>query len=349
MINTENDSKIRTRPCPNCYLCGIPGEVLYEKVKDCIFGTPGEWSLKKCSNHDCGLIWLDPVPIKEDLGKAYRNYYLHEDVDTCEASRPQVLENIKNGIIYGTSGIEYPSKRGAAFYLGEALSRFDIFREMIADSLKWIDNSGKGRILDIGCGSGKFLLQMKRLGWDAVGIDLDLKGARLSKAKGLEVYQGILEEMSFPEKSFDVITLIHVIEHLEDPLQTLKESRKYLKKGGKLVIVTPNSDSVGAKYFGINWRGWEVPRHSYVFSPQMIEKIVEKSGFRKLVIKTLSRSARYIWKESGYIKNGSSYRLTLEVGGTFFWLFEHLLLRFRPHVGEEVLLIATDRSSEEGG
>lgn len=64
------------------------------------------------------------------------------------------------------------------------------------------------------CGYGKFLLQMKRLGLDVAGIDLDSEGVRLEKQKGLEAYIGSMEEMSFPEKSFDMITFIHVIKHL---------------------------------------------------------------------------------------------------------------------------------------
>jgi hypothetical protein len=64
-------------PCPNCYLCGTGGEPLYEGLKDRLFNAPGEWNLKRCPNPECGLLWLDPMPLEEDIGMAYETYFTH--------------------------------------------------------------------------------------------------------------------------------------------------------------------------------------------------------------------------------------------------------------------------------
>ena len=77
MIDKDNTSKIRVRACSDCYVCGSVGKMFYHDLRDRIFGTPGEWNVRKCPNPECGLMWLDPMPVKEDIGKAYQNYYTH--------------------------------------------------------------------------------------------------------------------------------------------------------------------------------------------------------------------------------------------------------------------------------
>lgn len=79
MTIQQIETTIRTRPYPNCYLCSTLGKPLYQGLKDCLFGAAGEWNLKKCPNPECGLVWLDPMPIEEDIHKAYQNYYTHQD------------------------------------------------------------------------------------------------------------------------------------------------------------------------------------------------------------------------------------------------------------------------------
>ena len=68
---------IRHRPCPRYVLCGTQGRPLYGALRDRLFGAPGEWDLKQCPDSGCGLIWLDPMPVKEDIALAYQLYYTH--------------------------------------------------------------------------------------------------------------------------------------------------------------------------------------------------------------------------------------------------------------------------------
>src|SRR5437867_2712472 len=70
---------IRTIPRPNCHLCGGPGQILHEKVKDFMIESSEEWTIKKCVRADCGLLWLDPFPLEEDLPLAYQKYYTHSE------------------------------------------------------------------------------------------------------------------------------------------------------------------------------------------------------------------------------------------------------------------------------
>src|ERR1700704_6417907 len=71
--------QIRSRPCPSCYVCGAKGDSLYHDLKDRYFAAPGVWNIRKCRNAGCGHAWLDPMPIEEDIGKAYETYFTHAD------------------------------------------------------------------------------------------------------------------------------------------------------------------------------------------------------------------------------------------------------------------------------
>jgi hypothetical protein len=75
----QSDNKIRTYSIKNCYICGSQGELLYQDLKDRIFSAPGKWNFLKCPNFECGLMWLDPMPLKEDIFRAYQNYFTHKD------------------------------------------------------------------------------------------------------------------------------------------------------------------------------------------------------------------------------------------------------------------------------
>ena len=79
--NRENIADIRCNPCPHCVFCGARGTFIYKKLVDRIFGAPGEWNLKKCVDKECGVIWLDPQPLSEDIVKAYQSYYTHNNSD----------------------------------------------------------------------------------------------------------------------------------------------------------------------------------------------------------------------------------------------------------------------------
>jgi 2-polyprenyl-3-methyl-5-hydroxy-6-metoxy-1,4-benzoquinol methylase len=109
----------------------------------------------------------------------------------------------------------------------------------------WLEASERGRLLDVGTGSGDFVAQMQELGWQAAGLDPDPVVVRAaSSSLGRDIALGTLEEAAFAEGSFDTVTMSHVIEHLPDPIRTLVECRRVLKEGGRLVLLTPNIDSL---------------------------------------------------------------------------------------------------------
>src|SRR5205807_8533980 len=117
------------------------------------------------------------------------------------------------------------------------------------------------RLLEIGCGSGEALARMREIGWTVVGTDFDPQAVTAARALAMDIRLGGPETLQPEDGRFDAIYLGHVLEHVSDPLAFLERCRALLGEGGSLVIVTPNTASLGLKWFGRHWRGLEPPRH----------------------------------------------------------------------------------------
>lgn len=134
------------------------------------------------------------------------------------------------------------------------------------------------KVLDVGCGEGTFLIHAKRLGWQTVGVETsraDLKNS------GLEIHETLAAvKDSHGENSFAAATLWHVLEHLENPRQSLSEIYELLASDGKLLIAVPDAAGFQAKIFGKDWLHLDVPRHLYHFNFASLERLLRQSGFQ---------------------------------------------------------------------
>jgi SAM-dependent methyltransferase len=131
-----------------------------------------------------------------------------------------------------------------------------------------------GTLLDFGCGDGAFLLAARKCGWQVQGTELNPHAAR---KRGLDVVTDIHE---IPDTTvFDCITLWHSLEHLCDPLSTLKSIRNYLSPTGVLLIAVPDNDGFQARLFGRRWLHLDVPRHLYHYSETSLSALLRTTGF----------------------------------------------------------------------
>ena len=134
------------------------------------------------------------------------------------------------------------------------------------------------RILDIGCGDGAFLEQAKMHGWQTIGTELNE-----NLETELEVYSNLSEvKEKYGVRSFDAITLWHVLEHFENPKEVLDEASLLLKDQGRMLIAVPDAKGLQARFFGNKWLHLDTPRHLYHFSFFALEKILEETGFKIL-------------------------------------------------------------------
>lgn len=339
----ENEG-VRSNEALNCLLCGEKGVTLYSDLRDCLFSAPGKWELKQCPK--CQLVWLNPQPIPEDVGDLYLQYFTHQMLDTRKRPLTGLRKNVAAYILRSNFGYQVDSPNGI---LGSIISRIGSIRETTESNVMWLKACDNGRLLDIGSGNGSFLAKMKKLGWDVTGVEPDKEAVSVSLEKyGLNVFQGTLDEAKFPDDYFNAITLNHVIEHVLDPVGLLKECRRVLKPGGELIVVTPNINSLGQYVFGKYWRGYEVPRHFFLFLPKTLKACAEQSGLIVKELKTSASIARWMWNASRIIKrDGKLPGDSPELQGLFprfeglvFQIIEYQL-NCRRDVGEEVALVAT--------
>lgn len=205
----------------------------------------GLYKMWKCRS--CGFIYLNPRPDAASLRFHYQSYLPEDEL-----------------------GIEQ-------------------WRQMMRPVIRWAadfieENQPKGRILDAGTGYGYFLLEMKRRGWEAMGLDISITGVEYGRKRlGLPILATTLEESRLPDDSFDVITAFYLIEHLPDPLGFLRECHRLLKTGGLIVIRYPHTTPIKAflRMFGIPNRLYDAPYHLSDFSPKTMEGFLKKAGFTR--------------------------------------------------------------------
>jgi SAM-dependent methyltransferase len=211
-----------------------------------------------------------------------------------------------------------------------------------------LNGGHRGKLLDVGCGNGSFLAMMQDAGWEVTGVDPDKVAATLARKRfGISILNGSLEDAGFAEESFDAVTLSHVIEHVYDPVALLRECRRVLRPGGKIVVTTPNLASQGHRAFGSSWVPLDPPRHLHLFTSATLGACCERAGLSIQSVATSARGAGWVWAASKIVfKKGSFCRETditvrLKIEGLAFQLREERSQRTDVESGEELLLIAT--------
>jgi 2-polyprenyl-3-methyl-5-hydroxy-6-metoxy-1,4-benzoquinol methylase len=324
-----------------CYLCGADGESLYAGQRDRLFGVPGLWDVQRCSR--CGLVWLHPRPLPKETHKLYHRYHTHVTPPKIRSDARQSLGRLTRGsALRRFWGYEYPLRGSCPRrVMAEVLALLGPIRDAAGGSVMWLASAERGQLLDVGSGNGAFLAEMKRLGWYVNGVEPDPVAANTARTQyGLNITTARLEEASLPHRGFDAVTASHVLEHVHDPIGFLTECRMLLKRGGVIVVVTPNSRSLARRWFGRSWRGWEVPRHLFVFDRETLRTCAERAGFEVQEIRTTARSARDTWCSSRARLTPSTWQSAnawQRFLAAIFWFVEHVTSRAIPW-GEEVVL-----------
>ncbi|WP_035668956.1 bifunctional 2-polyprenyl-6-hydroxyphenol methylase/3-demethylubiquinol 3-O-methyltransferase UbiG [Flavobacterium sp. 83] len=159
----------------------------------------------------------------------------------------------------------------------------------------------KGSILDIGAGTGDFLSVAKENGWHAIGVEPSDKAKAIAKQKGVSF---VGETSELESHSFDIISMWHVLEHVPDLDEQLKELKRLLKPGGTLIIAVPNFKSFDAKYYGKFWAAYDVPIHFWHFSKKAIKMLFEKKEMKLVKVLPMKFDSFYVSLLSEKYKTG---------------------------------------------
>jgi len=237
---------------PPCPLCGEPGGRTLLRIPDLLFRRPGLFGLVRCGG--CGLVRSSPRPTRDSLGFYYAGAYSGE----------------------ATADMRQAQTEGAAGLLQHA---------------RWgqlnlhVQLTPADRLLDVGCGYGAFLrLLGDKTGCQLFGVDLDagsLAGSVVADRATL--FAGTLEQAAFPDDHFAAVTLFHSLEHMPDPVATLREVGRILRPGGVLYVELPNFQGLLRRICRQYWFPLLMPQHLCHFAPATIRQALAAAGFGSLL------------------------------------------------------------------
>ena len=164
-----------------------------------------------------------------------------------------------------------------------------------------LEQSQKGRILDIGAGTGDFLLTAKNDGWETVGVEPSERAKNIAIQKGISF---VNEIDALENNSFDVITMWHVLEHVPNLELQIQELKRLLKPTGTLIVAVPNFKSYDAKYYNEFWAAYDVPIHFWHFSKKAIQSLFEKVDMKLEKVLPMKFDSFYVSLLSEKYKTG---------------------------------------------
>ena len=158
-------------------------------------------------------------------------------------------------------------------------------------------------LLDIGAGTGEFILHAKNAKWKTIGVEPGNQAREKANKKGLTIVKNIDE---IDNQKFDVITLWHVLEHLPDLDEQLNKIEKLLKIGGTLIVAVPNFKSYDAKHYKEFWAAYDTPRHLWHFSQKSISTLFNAKGLEIIKTTPMYFDSYYVSLLSEKYKKGNS-------------------------------------------
>ena len=203
--------------------------------------------------NDCGLVFLNPQPDDTELAKIYGADYF------C--------------------GSESEEKRRAAAELKEATARLYLHQ------IQRYHGRNPGRVLEIGCGKGEFLVEAEKAGWEVVGVEYSPAACETarSRLKRGKIFCGQLSDSGLEPEHFDLCVIADVIEHVRNPVVFLDEIHRLLKPGAALAVYTPSLDSWSARLMGQKWMEFKTEHLAY-FDRKTIQTALFKTGFHQVII-----------------------------------------------------------------
>jgi 2-polyprenyl-3-methyl-5-hydroxy-6-metoxy-1,4-benzoquinol methylase len=274
---------IETEPVPNCPVCGHHINTLFASGFDYEMKTcRNQWTFVKCSG--CGHVWLNPRPAISTLPIIYpKNYYAYtyqSEINPIAIRAKEILDSVKMRAI-----------------------------------LRELPNA-PASYLDVGCGDGRFLKVMEKQGVARArnfGLELDAAIVRRLADQGYRVFCERVEDCkSIPENAVDLITMFHVIEHVDDPNSVVRQLSNWLSPDGVLALETPNIDSLDARTFQKTfWGGYHIPRHWNLFNADTLARLLCANGLR--IIGTQFQTGHAFWMYSFHhaLRYGDSPKVAL--------------------------------------
>jgi SAM-dependent methyltransferase len=274
---SDNDLE-QVERCPACESTGAAG--FLTGAPDPTQPATRKWAYDKC--RACGSLFLNPRPTEATIHRAYTGrYYTHADPPVDDAWPATRGAALRERLLKGYINRRFGYRMRPASALGSlVVPLLPGARGMGSMHVRHLTASPRGRrLLDIGCGNGKFLVRMRAAGWIVAGIEPDPDARGHAVGAGLDVRPGPSVAAAFPGQWFDAITLNHVLEHLHHPLDVLASCADALVPDGTLWVAVPSGAAAGLARYGAHWYALDPPRHIVHFTPDALRAAFARVGF----------------------------------------------------------------------
>lgn len=259
---------IKLNHCPLCH----SGQ--FNLHKNCTDFTVSKETFPIVSCTNCDFKFTNPRPTSENL----HTYYESKDYISHTNKGNNLLNNLYK------------------------LARVYTMQDKSKLLRKW---SPKGKLLDIGCGTGEFALYNKQLGWTVSGVEVNEKARRKAEEQLKQPLYSSVQEV--PEEKFQAITLWHVLEHVGELEDTCRQITDLLDSKGTLIVAVPNCEAYDARYYQKYWAAYDVPRHLYHFTPSTMERLWKKFDLKIKAVLPMKLDAYYVSMLSEKYKTGSTH------------------------------------------
>ena len=254
-----------------CPACSATDSILVGSGYDFEYGTsPDLFRAHRCL--ECGSVYLSPRPEVSEFTRIYPSSY---------------------------HSLSFTEERYSLVH--KVRSRLEANR-----LLRYCDGvPPDARILDVGCGDGFHLGLLREYGrdsWTVEGLDIDSRAVEVAARHGVTIHEGTIEGAGLPDDHYDVVYTLQTVEHVADPYEMLVGIRRVLKPGGRLVIVTDNTDTLD---FGIfkdrYWGGYHFPRHWTLFDRTSLDRLAVRAGYETESIETIVSPVNWTYSIHNYL------------------------------------------------
>ena len=245
----------------SCPVCKNENLKLFLKGKD-HFASKETFNIEQCET--CGFLFTQDFPSEKNID----SYYVSDDYISHSDSRKGLMNKLYH----------------------------QVRKYMLGRKTKLVEKqfSQKGTLLDIGAGTGYFANEMKNTGWAVAAIEKSVQARNFIKEKWNIDAQEDKALFEIPQHSVDVITLWHVLEHIENLNEVMQQLHKILQSNGTLFVALPNAASFDAKHYQSFWAAYDLPRHLWHFTPQTFALLASKHNFKIVKTKRMAFDVFYI-------------------------------------------------------
>ncbi len=254
----------------NCPICegNVNAKVLLWSHDVC-YKLPGKFAVVCCAQ--CSFVMSYPALTEEQLSEYYPSDYYGE---TPDVSTPKHKANL----------LELGQKLYQQLSRGKKVSHAALYHHPSVFDLALPIKQKPQKILDVGAGWGRFLSGAIGMGWQAEGLDFSPEIHRVGASLNIPVYEGSLGAVQDKlQGNYQLISMNHVLEHLDNPLETLKNARDLLEEGGVVRIQIPMWRPVFVRLLGAYWFPLDLPRHRWHFRVKDVRTLAEKAGFNHVM------------------------------------------------------------------